>query len=179
MQNSYSSNDYSQSALAVAGLMRTIGIFTNMHYTCDGSGTTSGRARSAFKNNFNYDDEIEYDIYDWYDIKNELIWGRPVLLGGYATSRECCGFIWFTNGHAWVADALREDFDKYVRVCDRGELYGTVTDTIIKNYDFWIYMNWGWKGRANGWYYSNELTNPRSNPQDYRWQKDMIIKIHP
>jgi len=39
-------------------------------------------------------------------------------------------------------------------------------------------MNWGW-GFANGWYFSNELTHPNGTSNNYKWKKDMIIKIHP
>ena len=181
MQNSYNRNDRSSSAYEVADLMYDIGTATLTTYGCEGSGTLNFFAVNAFTGTFNYSDEIVNNPYSYQDVKNELIWGRPVILGGYSTEHSCCFFTWYSGGHSWVADGFREDYDRYIKVCEIGEPYGTMTETYRRNYRYWIHMNWGWGGPTNGWYFSNELTHPRPHDQndDYRWQKDMIIRIHP
>ncbi len=179
MRNAYSSNDVSYSAHEVAWLMYVTGIMAHMNYECDSSGTTSRRAKNALKNSFNFSSQIELGDYSYDDVKNELIWGRPVILGGYRSKYSCCGINFYYNGHSWITDGFRREYDKYIKVCELGPPYGTTTTTIYKNHRYWMHMNWGWKGYANGWYFSNELAHPHGIEENYKWNKDMIIKIHP
>jgi len=178
LHNSYSEYDTSSSAYEVANLMIDIGNAIHTIYSCNGSSASNYFAKVAFKNRYNYSNDIIKDNYSYQDVENELRWGRPVMLGGYATEHHWCGITWYTDGHSWVADGFREDYDQYVRECEIGEPYGTTTETFNRNYRYWMHMNWGWRGNANGWYFSNELTHPHGS-EDFKWRKDMIIKIHP
>ena len=42
-------------------------------------------------------------------------------------------------------------------------------------------MNWGWGNYAgeDTWYYSNNSTHPINTNYNFKWNKDMIINIHP
>jgi len=179
LQDSYLPNSQTASAYEVAGLMADIGMAVNMNYGCDGSSATSNAAKNAFKNDFGYSTSITYDDYHIDDIKQNLKWGYPVLIGGYRTRINIgVGYI-YLNGHQWITDGLREIYNLYEIDC----LLGCCTHDIsyeARNYSYYLHMNWGWGSSfQNDWYFSNQLTQPYGSSNNYQWNKDMIINIHP
>ncbi len=179
LQDNYPVNSTTSSAYEVAGLMIDIGMAVNMNYGCDASSATSNAAKNAFKNDFGYSSSVTYDSYHIDDIKQNLRDGWPVLLGGYATRTYVAGFYFYSNGHQWITDGLREEYNLYEVDC----LVGCCTHDIsyiAKDYMYYLHMNWGWGSPTqNVWYYSNELTHPINSSYDFKWNKDMIIDIHP
>ena len=167
-------------AWEVAGLMSDIGDAVNMNYGCDASSATSNAAKNAFKDDFGYSSSVTFDSYHIDDIMNNLRWGYPVLLGGYSTRINVAGIYIYLNGHEWVADGLQEEYDNYEVDCLIGCCNHDIS-YIGKNPIYYLHMNWGWGNIAgeDTWYYSNNLTHPSGYSSDYKWNKDMIINIHP
>lgn len=134
----YDGFEYSaaQSA-AVAKLMHMVGLSVQMQYEDSdaGSGTTDDNIPEAFKNNWGFDNGVEYIEPDGYTsqqwtnlIFNELKAARPVMYG--AVARQSDGTE--GGGHEFVIDGYRTSDDLY-------------------------HVNWGWEnGYCNGWCY---LTN--------------------
>ncbi len=179
LQNSYPINSTTTSAYEVAGLMVDIGLAVNMNWGCNASSASSIAAKNAFKNDFGYNNSITYDDYHIDDIMQNLQWGYPVLLGGYRTRINLGWTYIYLNGHQWITDGLREEYNLYEVDC----LIGCCTHDISyigKNHTYYLHMNWGWgHSTQNVWYYSNNLTHPINSSYDYKWNKDMIINIHP
>lgn len=181
MKNYYSSDEISRSAYETAGLMKNIGDNVSMNYGCDGSSASLNKAKKALVNDYGYNHNIVYDDYRIDDIKNNIQFGYPVILGGYRTIREWLGITIYLNGHAWVADGYWLEYDRYKEVCYTGG--GVPIERYYsKNHQYYIHMNWGWSNGygENTWYYSNELTAPDNGTgNNYQWNKSMIINIHP
>ncbi|OYT17696.1 MAG: hypothetical protein B7C24_01240 [Bacteroidetes bacterium 4572_77] len=103
------------------------------------------------------------------------------MLGGYRTRVNVAGIYIYLNGHQWITDGLREEYDSYevdglLGCCNHDISY------IGKNHIYYLHMNWGWGNNAgeDTWYFSNNLTKPDDGSgRDYKWNKDMIINIHP
>lgn len=159
--------------------MENIGDKVGMNYGCDGSGVPSRRAKNAFKDDFAYSSSVTLDDYHIDDIRNNLKQDKPVILGGYRTKLHFLNFYWYKNGHAWVCDGLRVEYDRYKTICYSGAGVPLVS-YFIKNYRYYLHMNWGNGSTSqNTWYYSNSLTQPLYSTKNYKWKKDMIINIHP
>jgi hypothetical protein len=148
--------------LETASLMRDIGQAVNMEYTCSSSGAHMEDATSAFSRDFGYQN-ASFGGYNHSTVKQQLGWGRPVMLSGYRTKEKKC-FLFFCsttykNGHAWVCDGYRSTF-----YCETGTSY------------LHLYMNSGWDGNLNGWFAYNRW-NPGT--RDYQYKKEMIYNIRP
>lgn len=177
--NTYPPSSTTTSAWEVAGLMRNIGDEVNMNYGCNGSSATSNAAKNAFKDDFGYSSSITLDDYHIDNIMQNLQWGYPVLLGGYRTRINVAGIYIYLDGHEWVTDGLWEEYDNYEVDCLVGCCQHDIS-YIGKNHIYYLHMNWGWGNTSqNVWYYSNNLTHPNGTTYDYKWNKDMIINIHP
>ena len=147
-------NDYGNAAIAT--LMRDIGDFVNMDYSCDGSSAELGEIASSFTNDFGYSTATTADYYH-NTVKSELSQSRPVILtGGRNTGWWIFGQ--FSDGHAWVCDG----FLNYVDPC-----YGS----FLK-----FNMNWGWGGSYNGWYSFNNF-NPGEHTFNYK--RRIVYNIKP
>jgi len=180
LQNTYPYNSTSSSAYEVAWLMVDIGLKVNMNYNCESSGATSNKAKNVLDDDYGYSNSISHTNWNSNDIRNNIKWGYPLILGGYRTSTTVLGITWYTNGHAWVCDGLREEWDNYERSCPSPQ--GPVISHIIRDYNYYLHMNWGWGNWSNedAWYFSNSLTRPDNGTgRDYKWNKDIIINIHP
>ncbi len=137
-------------------LMREIGNSVEMDYRCGGSGAKMSKCVPALKNQFEYS-SAKYADYNYMTIISELKQGRPVILSG---GRKTGWWIFshYTDGHAWVCDG----FYRYSNPC-----YGTILR---------FYMNWGWDGMHNGWFFSNNF-NPNNHTFNYKTK--MIYNIKP
>jgi len=179
-QNYYLPSNTSPSAYAVADFIKDIGSKVFMVYGCEGSSSDNTFAKRALEVNYGYDNGIFHGEFDIDKIRNNLKWGYPVIISGFAEKHTVAGVIWYTDGHAWVADGLREYYDKYKRICYTGAGV-PMTDYFSKNYRYYIHMNWGHGSPYQDiWYYSNNITVPTgTNQSNYQWKKDIIVNIHP
>lgn len=180
LQNSYLYNSTTTSAYEVARLMKNIGNHVNMNYGCEGSSASSNKAKKVLDNDFGYSGAIKYDDYHIDNIRQNLQWGYPVILGGYRTRNNILNIYWYTHGHAWVCDGLWEEYDRFKVVCQSGHGVPLISYE-TRNYRYYLHMNWGWGNYSNEdtWYFSNNITHPIGSDKNYQWEKDMIINIHP
>lgn len=133
MKDSYRA---SNSAPAVAELMRYVGQALEMDYTPGASGAVNYFVPWLLHNYFNYPDNCNYlsrndmSIAEWDDIVyNELSCNRPILYCGYTPNWE---------GHAFVCDGYNGN-----------GLY---------------HINWGWNGSYDG-YFRLSVLNPGTTTQ--------------
>ena len=181
LQNTYSFNSTTASALEVARLMKDVGYEVNMNYGCEGSSSSLQKGKNALEDDYGYNSSISYADWNIDVIRNNIRWGYPVVLGGYRTRESILGIYWYSNGHAWVCDGLWEEYDNFKVNCP------TVGGTPLisyetRNYRYYLHMNWGWGNFSNEdiWYFSNSLTQPDDGTgRNYQWKKDMITNIHP
>jgi hypothetical protein len=158
-----------------------IGLHIDMFYGCEGSGASMERATSVLDNFYGYSNAITHANWHIDDIRQNIQNGYPVIVGGFRTRTTILGVDFYTNGHTWVIDGLRDDYDNFQVVCYSGggvPLISNETRNYIESY----HMNWGWGGAAgeNYWYTSNNLNVPIGYPdRNYQWKKDMIVNIHP
>lgn len=110
----------------IARLVHDCGVSVKMDYSSQASGTTTGLAVNALKNNMSYSESIvylsrsSYSLDQWFSImKNEIDNGRVVLYNGSGDA----------GGHAFVCDGYDTDGSK-------------------------IHINWGWgySDEVNGYY---------------------------
>lgn len=142
--------------LAVATLLKDAGLATHMTYSADFSGTYIHEVAGAFINNFGYDsNSLGYMIKLFYS--NEE-WNR-IIYEELAAKRPILvgGVDPAAGGHAFVFSGVDEE----------GK----------------IYVNWGWNGKADG-YYEITALNPRSNQggnnsMEFNFDNEMIYGIQP
>ena len=127
VRNSYTTTQ----ADAVAQLMYHVGVSTNMHYTPQASGTSSGIAFQGLCRNFGYDAGIVPLLKDFMPesevlegIAADLKASRPVYISAVTTNYE---------GHAFVCDGMQSNG--------------------------YLHINWGWSGTSDG-YFSISALNP-------------------
>ena len=135
MKLSYSKDDTSSAAYAVAKLMADVGASVFMNYSSSGSSATSSFVSEALRYSFGYSGTTEYTNRENYTSKewdeliyNELKLGRPVLYAAQAISPSQG-----ESGHAFVVDG----YD------DQG----------------FYHVNWGWGGGSDGFFMLSVL-NP-------------------
>lgn len=187
MPNLIDINNYTtQGAHYIASLLQYIGSSVNMQYTCSSSSAYSKDARKAFDHTFNYTVSGLDDL-DNNRIKNDIYNYRPVYLEGCAdrqikSNPKKLGIFKWTIGntsykhndcHAWITDGVE---GVHLRV---------------KHFFFWIdlnplqyiHMNWGWRGRYNGWYDYQIWNNTKyigDGPADnYQYKQRMLTDIKP
>ena len=135
MKLSYSKDDTSSAAYAVAKLMADVGTSVFMNYSSSGSSAVSSFVSEALRYSFGYSGSTEYADRENYTSKewdeliyNELKLGRPVLYAAQAISPSQG-----ESGHAFVVDG----YD------DQG----------------FYHVNWGWGGGSDGFFMLSVL-NP-------------------
>ena len=50
---------------------------------------------------------------------------------------------------------------------------------IQKNYHYYLHMNWGWSTYSEDTWYYGHNTHPVGSANDYKWNKHIIMNIHP
>lgn len=142
--------------LAIASLMSEIGGNVNMNYSASGSGADSEDARNALVNNYGYSSTANYSAYDFFTVQQNIKWGYPVYMDGYHSYETHGTWFWeyttYHDGHAWVCDGYKQQYDVYIHNEETQYEY-----TTQENRYEWLYMNWGWGGNGNGWFYKNNL----------------------
>lgn len=128
MLNSYNYGYNDTQANAVAELCYHIGSACRTDYCYEGSGATAKDIANALKQNFGYDDDLEYIDRTYFTepvweqmLRDELDAGRPILHFGEGP----------TGGHAFVCDGY-----------DSEGLF---------------HYNWGWGGTSDGYFRSAAL----------------------
>ena len=139
---------------AVALLMNDVGIATNMQYTDRASGTQSYMAERALRNYFDYDASMVTRANEGVDNFIEIV--KNELRNGFPL--YISGDSKTGGGHAWVCDGFDEE--------DR------------------FHMNFGWNGRANGYYSLATLsvtsTGSEFNGAQHSFNRGLhVIAIHP
>lgn len=142
--------------LAVALLLKDIGLAAHMNYNIGGSGAFINDAALAFMDNFGYDSNtVQYMLKTYYSndewnnvIYSELAAGRPVLAGGVDPAN---------GGHAFIFSGVDED----------GK----------------VYVNWGWNGKADG-YYEITALNPggilgSSSTMAFNFNNEIVYGLQP
>lgn len=146
-------------SLEIANLMYELGLPENldMNYTPTGSGANSQNARRTLVDNYGYSPSAIYAPYEFNTVRQEiLMYNRPVYMDGYHSSETTGWWLWeqttYSDGHAWVCDGYKKQYDIYIHNEGTGYEYSTE-----ENIHEWLYMNWGWDKKGNGWFYNNNI----------------------
>jgi thiol protease/hemagglutinin prtT len=162
----------------IAALLRDIGYNVNMIYTPTGSYARSSDARDALVYNYRYSNSANLDDYSYSRVKNNLADNHiPVYMDGCAQEITYYRRWWiffvekitiYKGCHAWVCDGYHTiERTFYNRECD---MY---IDTQTKL----LHMNWGLKGKYNGWFSGLTVDYPPKNGTDeYFVDFDIIQK---
>lgn len=145
--------NYSEESLAVANLLRTIGIKLGMDYKPDGSGASIDDAVAFLKNYAGYK-SVSKTGYSKEAILKMLQTKLPVYIRGcYSPNGKR------QSGHAWVIDGyLCQQRCMYV--------YSIQTDALLRTeleYRELFHCNYGWGGTNDGYYFSG-VFNIKSGP---------------
>jgi streptopain len=186
MVDNYNSSSISQeSKNEVAKLMRIAGTSVSTSYGKDGSGAQTSDVPFALKTYFKYSSNVKYSNYDYSGAIREIQARRPVIMNG---KRNLVLGIFPSDGHAWVCDGYSSisSKKKTTVVVINGMMSPTEVRYIPINsweYEYatsWLYMNWGWNERGNGWF------NPHSAAvtiegeyRDYKYNRGMVTNIYP
>ncbi len=177
--NRYPYYSTTTSAYTVANLIKDIGTDLNTDYDCESSSANRNKAKKVFYEDYGYSGSIKLDDFHIDDIKNNLMWGYPVYLRGNATRINILNTYWYKDGHAWVCDGLWEEYDNFKVTFTTGGGVPLISYE-TRNYRCYLHMNWGHGDIfQNIWYFSNNLTHPINSDYDFKWNKEMIINIHP
>lgn len=187
MPNDPPFNDTSNGTLEIASLMSDIGINVNMNYSATSSGADSEDARNALVNNYGYSSTATYSSYDFNTVKQEIkMYNHPVYMDGYHSYETLGTWFWeyttYQDGHAWVCDGYKQQYDVYIY--NEGTQYEY---TKQENTYEWLYMNWGWRGNGNGWFFKNNLyvhnvlisVDENSVHPDFQYNRKCIYQIKP
>ncbi|MDZ7680813.1 MAG: C10 family peptidase [Fodinibius sp.] len=151
-------NPNSTGSNEISSLMRDVGDIVFMNYGCDGSGAKDDHIEPGFRSfGYNSATQIGYaGTNNYKDVIDNIEQGNPVVFTGYKDT--ILGVI-DKDGHAWVADGYRDIWD-----CSQGIGY------------LLFYMNWGWEGSYNGWFYFDNF-NPGNS--QYNSGTEVVVNIHP
>ena len=137
---------------AVATLLYHCGVATDMNYGATESGTYTGLAAAAFRNNFGYSPSINMAYRSGYNdaqwcalVKRELDMGRPMLYSGSDASQ---------GGHAFVCDGYR-----------------------TLNGLFYFSFKWGWKGQSDAYWTLAPV--PTGSSMSFTVSQEIIYNIEP
>lgn len=154
MKDDYTDDWTEKEGMAVARLMRDLGLALRMQYGTDASSAFSTEIAPALFRHFNYSKEARllmresYDSQQWIDIiRDNLCNNRPIVYGGSGNQ----------GGHSFVCDGIDEN-------------------------DY-LHINWGWGGSCDGYFDINALDpdEPGIGGGDGKFYKDhdMVVNIYP
>jgi Peptidase C10 family/Spi protease inhibitor len=149
-------------------IMRNIGVSIGMNYTCEGSWADSSQIPSVFMNNFGYAN-ANFGYYSTETVINNLNINKPVIISA-GRRRGGIYFPWndYANGHAWVCDGYR------LFVFRQPQPNGSCNNVGMAL----LSMNWGWRGKYNGYYNDNNFS-PNAGELDFNYQKKLTYNIVP
>jgi len=133
----------------VATLLYDCSVAVDMHYSANGSGSTTDRTVDALDTYFKYDNSINiknrsnYSDVDWKNIlKQEIDVKRPMIYSGMDSNVH--------KGHAWNCDGYNSSDE--------------------------FHMNWGWGGYNNGYFNLDDFTSTGYN---FDSQFQAVVSIYP
>lgn len=139
-------------------LIRDAGAAVGMRYGCTASGAYLEDVPNALKNKFGYS-AATYAGLDYLKVLADLDAGWPVILGGHESNGK---------GHAWVCHGYIPYHN-----CD----YDT--------YYYYLEMNWGWGGDADGFYRVDKFSTSFNGKTsygasfNYNHRRGMVYNIRP
>lgn len=143
-------------------LIADIGSAVDMNYQPVASSSTIDKAKNAFQNTFGYDAAKEnYSINK--AITEITVHRLPIYMRGQSDP--------LTSGHAWVCDGFwhrgynTEFFVEFYMPGGYMAVDGWYDNprTVSGPYSEYFYMNWGWGGSCNGWFYENNVSTDLGN----------------
>ena len=148
---------------SVAYLLHDIGLALNTKYgtRADGGSLAKTSDCPMVLNKFGYTSD-EVKDYVSTDVMRSLDKNRPVYMSGVDESSG--------DGHAWVATGYRCKTTKV-------RYYATKDKRVVYNNTYtmpYLYINWGYLGRGDGYYYSNVFN---VNGRNYTKNVQMITNI--
>lgn len=129
-------------------------------YGCGATGVSNScDMAKVLKVKFGYSSAV-WANYDYQIVKSNIAEGKPVILSGFSS----------VGGHMWVCDGYQST--KYdFATCIGG--YNTL----------YFHMNWGWEGKANGFFAYNNFsvsdTNDNISNTSFNKEIKMIYNIKP
>jgi hypothetical protein len=160
---SYSSMPNNSGNSDISSLMFSCGELVGMDYGEIESGSYTSRIEGALQS-WGYSNDASYGVYNsnYTNHIGNINAGRPVILDGY-TEQSCFWGLWCWGsgkGHTWVSDG----YQAWSHPC-----YGDGKA---------FYMNWGWGGSANGFYYSPIPTGIPNFYRNYQYERKILYDIH-
>lgn len=154
MKDTYGSSDTEKQKTAVANLMLYCGVGSKMDYTNSASGAQSWDAYQAMKNYFGYSSA---KWYDYQSVTSNEQWDEIVYNEMAAQRAVYISGSNATVGHAFVGCGY--DGTRY-------------------------YINWGWAGQSDGYYYLTNLTPGQGqgtggSADGYNEYKQIITNLEP
>lgn len=150
----YTSSSTETQNMAVAKLMKDVGIAVSMKYGTSESGAMTISTIPALTENFGYDkgtriqERSFFGLLLWEEtLRNELAAGRPVIYSGQSAE----------GGHQFVCDGY--------------------------NADGYFHFNWGWGGMCNGYFLTSALVPESAGAggfiDGYNFNQSIITGIQP
>lgn len=154
-------------------LLYDIGYNSGIRYDCNGSSVELNNIVPTFYA-FGYK-SVYSSNYDYNIAMSELDKGQPVILSGGTRG----GGLWnptFKNGHAWVCDGYQESSWCREYQPEPNDPQGEVSHQ--RNSSVKLYMKWGWGGRSDGWFMSDNF-NPSESEHTYNYSTKIYYNIIP
>ncbi len=133
----------------VATLLYDCSVAVDMHYSANGSGSSTDRTVNALSTYFKYDNSVnikdrdDYSDIEWKNIlKQEIDAKRPMIYSGMDSN--------LGSGHAWNCDGYNSSDE--------------------------FHMNWGWGGYNNGYFNLDDFTSTGYN---FDSQFQAVVSIFP
>lgn len=156
--NSSSSIPYGYENM-VAKLMKFIGDKVGMNYGCDGSGAFPKGFRSTLDLwgiKYTYEENANVNITT---LVSDINRGYPHISSGHQKTGE-------KGTHTWVWDGVRGKF--HYTSNGRGTINYTPMGTVLFS------CNWGWSGKADGWYAQSLMEHPTNQNAAYLAQNTQL-----
>lgn len=149
--------------LQTAKLIRELGDAIHAEYGLDGTPASLENVRNALVSKYGYASTARLISHSSDAVVEELKANRPVIMSGFPETGA---------GHAWIASGYKhtnyyEDFELMVMPEEYypGSTFGYITGDSGKDIldTKYFYMNWGWYGADNAFYYDANLYIDRTN----------------
>lgn len=154
--DNYDENSTETQRLAVANLMRVVGMAIKMQYNTTASGTPVADEIRGLINHLGYDRSLRFLRHDFFTneewnamVYEELAAGRPVVYNGFNNF----------GGHSFVCDGYNGSAGDY------------------------FHFNWGWSGMSNGYFLLTDLTPSQQgtggSSEGYNKNQEAIFHLVP
>lgn len=159
-----------------ASFIRELAYAIDADFSLDGTGASLSNVRKALVSRYNYASSAQLVNHSARTAMDEIKNNRPVIMQGFGSNNE---------GHAWVASGynytdLVTQYDLLVmpeKFYPGGTFIFLTADSYMDiQISTYFYMNWGWGGSYNGYYYDDYLWFDRTDGRVYfdKNRKDII-----